>query len=89
MIVRYLKLFILLFYATSVTAQVSFEAIVAKQKLGINERLRIEFKMNKDGDNFKPPMFKNFRVIAGPQQSVTNMFNNGKRSYSKCYIYFL
>ncbi len=89
MIVRYLKLFILLFYATSVTAQVSFEAIVAKQKLGINERLRIEFKMNKDGDNFKPPMFKNFRVIAGPQQSVTDMFNNGKRSYSKSYIYFL
>jgi hypothetical protein len=36
-------------------AQVTFEATVSKNELGINERLRVEFTMNKDGDNFRPP----------------------------------
>ena len=45
--------------------------------------------MNTDGDNFKPPSFDGFRVVAGPNQSVSNMFINGKRSFSKSYTYFL
>ena len=35
-------------------AQVQFEARVSKTTLGLNERLRIDFMMNVDGDNFKP-----------------------------------
>ena len=42
---------------------VSFEAKLSKSKLGINERLRVDFTMNKDGDNFNPPDFKGFRVV--------------------------
>lgn len=70
-------------------AQVTFEATVSKTELGINERLRVEFTMNKDGDNFRPPSFDGFRVVAGPNQSVSNMFVNGQRSFSKSYTYFL
>jgi hypothetical protein len=70
-------------------AQVTFEATVSKNELGINERLRVEFTMNKDGDNFKPPSFNGFRVVAGPSQSVSNMFINGQRSFSKSYTYLL
>ena len=70
-------------------AQVSFEASVSKKTLGINERLRVDFIMNQDGDNFSPPSFENFRVIGGPNQSVSNSWINGKRSYSKSYSYFL
>ena len=69
--------------------QVTFEATVSKNELGINERLRVEFTMNTDGDNFQPPSFDGFRVVAGPNQSVSNMFVNGKRSFSKSYTYFL
>jgi len=69
--------------------QVTFEATVSKNELGINERLRVEFTMNTDGDNFRPPSFEGFRVVAGPNQSVSNMFVNGKRSFSKSYTYFL
>ena len=70
-------------------AQVTFEATVSKNELGINERLRVEFTMNKDGDNFRPPSFEGFRVVAGPSQSVSNMFINGQRSFSKSYTYLL
>ena len=41
-------------------AQVKFEAKVSKKKLGINERLRVDFEMNEDGDNFAPPLLKVF-----------------------------
>ena len=70
-------------------AQVTFKANVSKNELGINERLRVEFTMDKDGDNFTPPSFEGFRVVAGPNQSVSNMFVNGKRTFSKTYTYFL
>jgi hypothetical protein len=70
-------------------AQVSFDAKVSKKRLGINERLRIDFEMNQDGDNFKPPNFEGFRVVGGPNQAVSNSWINGKRSYSKTYSYFL
>lgn len=70
-------------------AQVQFEAKASKTKLGVNERLRVDFTMNEDGDNFNPPSFTNFSVVAGPNQAVSNSWINGKRSYSKTYSYFL
>lgn len=81
-------LFILL--ATSIaSAQVKFEAKVSKKKLGVNERLRIDFEMNEDGDNFNPPSFQDFTVVAGPNQSVSHSWMNGKKSFNKTYSYFL
>ncbi|MFD2551394.1 BatD family protein [Bizionia sediminis] len=81
--------FVMLLTVSLVSGQVTFEAKVSKKKLGINERLRIDFEMNKDGDNFNPPDFTNFTVVGGPNQSVSNSWINGKRSYSKTYSYFL
>lgn len=71
------------------SAQVEFVAKVSKKKLGLNERLRIDFEMNEDGDNFEPPDFEGFRVLGGPNQSISNSWINGKRSYSKTYSFFL
>ncbi|MGB3344751.1 MAG: BatD family protein [Aequorivita sp.] len=79
----------LVLYSTAVTAQVQFDAKVSKTRLGINERLRVDFEMNQDGDNFRPPNFDNFRVVGGPNQSISNSWINGKRSFSKTYSYFL
>ena len=70
-------------------AQVRFEAKVSKKELGINERLRIDFEMNEDGDNFNPPSFQNFTVVGGPNQSVSHAWVNGKKTFSKTYSYFL
>ena len=70
-------------------AQVEFVAKVSKKKLGLNERLRIDFEMNEDGDNLEPPDFEGFRVLGGPNQSISNSWINGKRTYSKTYSFFL
>lgn len=70
-------------------AQVRFETKVSKKKLGANERLRVDFEMNTDGDNFTPPNFAGFTVVGGPNQSISNSWINGKRSYAKTFSYFL
>jgi hypothetical protein len=63
---------------------------VSKNKLGLNQRLRIEFSMNKQGaDNFTPPDFKGFKVIQGPSQSVSQSWVNGKVSFSQSYTYII
>ena len=70
-------------------AQVSFQTKVSKNRLGLNERLRVSFEMNQNGDNFTPPSFNGFNVVGGPNQSVSNSWVNGVRSFSKSYTYFL
>lgn len=83
-------LLILLFTATSLFAQdVQFNAKLSQKSLGINERLRIDFEMNQDGDNFNPPSFEGFTVVGGPNQSVSRQWVNGKSSFSKTFSYFL
>ncbi|TGV01741.1 BatD family protein [Flavivirga rizhaonensis] len=88
-IIKHISIILLLLTTSITLAQVKFEAKVSKQKLGINERLRIDFEMNKDGDNFNPPNFSNFTVVGGPNQSVSNSWINGVRTYKKTYSYFL
>jgi hypothetical protein len=86
------RIIVILFLITnSLWAQVQFEAKVSKNSLGINERLRIEFTMNADGDNFQPPNFEScgFRVVGGPSQSVSQSWINGRSSFNKSYIYIL
>ena len=77
------------FISGLLSSQVSFDAKVSKKQLGINERLRVDFTMNTDGDNFEPPSFENFTVVGGPSQSINNSWINGVRSFSKSYSYFL
>ena len=73
----------------TIAQDVSFDAKVSKRSLGLNERLRIDFIMNQNGDNFTPPDFSGFRIVGGPNQSISNSWVNGKRSFSKTYTYFL
>lgn len=88
-LVKHISILILMLVSSLAFSQVKFEAKVSKKKLGINERLRVDFIMNQDGDNFNPPSFNGFTVIGGPNQSVSNSWINGKRTYKKTYSYFL
>ena len=86
------KKILILFLAINsyvLSAQVNFEATVSKSKLALNERLRIDFVMNQNGDNFSPPEFENFQIIGGPNQSIKTSYVNGERKFSKTYSYFL
>ncbi len=83
------KLIFILLISVQAMAQVDFEAKASKEKLGLNERLRVDFTMNADGDNFVPPSFDGFRVIAGPSQQVSQSWVNGRSSFQKAYSYYL
>lgn len=84
---RYLIL--LLFTFQGLMAQVQFEARVSKNTLGLNERFRIDFIMNVDGDNFDQPSFDGFRIVGGPSQQVSQSWVNGRSSFQKIYSYIL
>lgn len=81
---------ILMFASQVILAQVEFKTSVSKTNLGLNQRFRIEFSVDKQGaDNFKPPSFADFKVVGGPSSSVSQSWINGKASYSQTYIYIL
>lgn len=82
-------IFLILLSFQGLLAQVQFEAKVSKNSLGLNERLRIDFEMNADGDNFSPPSFDGFRIVGGPSQQVSQSWINGRSSFNKSYSYFL
>ena len=88
---RKIKLIHIIFFLFSFSAftQVNFTTKLSKNRLGVNERVKVEFSVDKDGDNFIPPKFENFRIVGGPSQSIRNSWVNGKRSFSKTYAYFL
>jgi hypothetical protein len=87
---KYLTILILLITVQSVVAQVTFKTVVSKSELGLNERLRIEFSIDRQGgDDFTPPDFKNFKVLAGPSQSSSFSSINGKTSYKLTYTYVI
>lgn len=88
------KFYILVFFAflslTLFAQEPKLTVSVSKNKLGLNQRLRVEFSINKQGaDNFQPPKFQNFRVIQGPSQSVSQSWINGKVSFSQSYTYII
>ena len=53
-------------------SQVEFNAKLSKNSLGLNERVKIEFSVDKDGDNFTPPSFDR-RVAVNPQLEETDV----------------
>lgn len=86
----YIPLFISLLSLCMSAQDVALIAKVSKNKLGINQRLKIEFSINKQGgDNFSPPKFANFKVVGGPSQSVSQSWINGKVSFSQSYTYII
>ncbi|PKP13013.1 MAG: BatD protein [Bacteroidetes bacterium HGW-Bacteroidetes-3] len=88
--VKFYILTILVFASQMLFAQIEFKTSVSKNNLGLNQRFRVEFSIDKQGaDNFKPPSFSDFKVVGGPSSSVSQSWINGKASYSQTYIYIL
>ena len=86
----YITTFISLLTLVTAAQDATLIAKVSKNKLGINQRLKIEFSINKQGsDQFTPPKFTNFKVVGGPSQSVSQSWVNGKVSFSQSYTYII
>src|SRR5699024_6985545 len=82
-------LVLFLMVSTLSFGQVEFTAKVNKEKLALNEQLKITFEMNENGDDFNPPEFKDFKVVAGPMQSISQSWVNGVSKFSKTYTFYL
>ncbi|MFC4816199.1 BatD family protein [Flavobacterium sp. GCM10023249] len=82
-------LFILLLLSFRLAAQVQFVARVSSDKIGINERIQVSFIMNDDGDNLDPPSFEGFEVLSGPNQTISSVISNNRRSFQKTYSFIL
>ena len=86
----YITTFISLLTLVTAAQDATLIAKVSKNKLGLNQRLKIEFSINKQGsDQFTPPKFTNFKVVGGPSQSVSQSWVNGKVSFSQSYTYII
>jgi hypothetical protein len=76
--------FVAILFAQTSFAQVKFSVICPDKKIGKNDLLQIQFKVEgaSNVDNITPPSFNNFIVVEGPnqQRSVTSI--NGKVSQS-------
>lgn len=68
--------------------QVTFKAS-ANNVVEVGENFRLNFTVNADGSNFKPPSLSGFRVLAGPSTSTSSSFQyiNGKASQSVANTY--
>jgi hypothetical protein len=73
-----------IFFVQTSFAQVKFSVVCPDRKIGKNDLLQIQFKVEgaSNVDNITPPSFNNFTIASGPnqQRSVTNI--NGKISQS-------
>ncbi|MBS3992813.1 MAG: protein BatD [Bacteroidetes bacterium] len=79
-----------LLFSQIALAQLDFAATASNSKIGLNQRVRVEFSVDKQGaDNFRLPEMADFKVVAGPSQSVNQSWINGKVSFSQTYIYIL
>lgn len=67
-----------------------FFSIASKTTLGLSEVIGIEFVYNqRNVENFETPKFKDFIVIGGPFQSISQGWINGKVSFTKSYVYYI
>jgi hypothetical protein len=69
----------------------SFTASVDRNRLSVGEQFEITFSLSGQASsgNFQAPMFNNFIVLAGPNQSTSMQFVNGAVSSSVSYSYNL
>lgn len=61
-------------------AQVKFSAVCPHRKIGKNEFLQIDFKIQNatEVETIIPPSFKNFKIVSGPNQQSGMSIINGK-----------
>ncbi|WP_438989459.1 BatD family protein [Polaribacter sp.] len=90
----YIIVFIGLLSFSLAAQEATLKTKVSKNKLGVNQRLRVIFSINKQGaDNFTPPNFNNFKVVGGPSQSVSQSISqtpSGRKvTFLQSYTYII
>ena len=83
-----IKLILALFFAFNASAQIKFTAKSDKNTIALNEIVNVNFEINDiESENFKPPLFIDFKVIEGPKMSVSSKLIDEKQIIKKIYTY--
>ena len=89
---RLLYIWILL-WSLPAWGQVVFDTRVSRKEISTDDRLRVDFVLNRTPEHFTPPAFKDFYVVMGPMQSERSQttFENGRyrRQHEFAYSYVL
>lgn len=73
----------------AVAQDIKVTAAASHYDVATGDRFKIEFRVNSNIDNFKPPKISDFRVLSGPNQSTSMSWVNGKTSANISYSYIL
>ncbi len=74
----------------SAQGQVTFEAFTDAKEVVEGSTFEITFSLkNANGANFQPPSFKPFKVVSGPNRSISNSIINGNVSSEMTITYML
>ncbi len=73
----------------AVAQDIKVTAAASHYDVATGDRFKIEFRVNANIDNFKPPKISDFRVLSGPNQSTSMSWVNGKTSANISYSYIL
>lgn len=86
-----LQFYLLVFLLSlgEISAQVSFKAAVSRKEVTLGQRFQVEFSVNQEGQDFRPPSFQGFRVLGGPNTSVSTFMDNSGTRYNISYGYVL
>ncbi len=92
MSIRILLFFLIVFFYSSANAQ-SFTASVEATTVTTDEVFQISFTFSGNEvnglSNFQAPVFKEFQVVSGPNQSTSMQIINGAVTASRSFSYFL
>ena len=71
---------------------VNLKAIV-KNQVSVGEQFQVVFELNAEGENFRGPQFKDWRILTGPMSSTNSSIQiiNGQmnRNFTQSYTYVL
>lgn len=75
-------------FALSAQGKVQFVAQANAKKVVKGGTLEVTFTLeNGNGEDFRPPSFKDFQIVSGPSTMVSKTFVNGRLSQSFAYTY--
>lgn len=74
---QFIYFFVLTISLEAFAQETEFTTEVSRKSLGQNEHLRVDFSINKNGDNFSAPNFDGFSILERGQ-SVQHINKNGK-----------
>lgn len=80
---------LLLLSLSSLWGQINFQAKVNRSTVSPGERFTIEFSVNERGDDFRAPDFSGFKVVSGPNTSMSTYMDNSGVRMQVAYSYYL